>query len=70
MLSELQLTYIDHVIGPKGLLSQRARIVVTNSVSAVRHYDNLLLLRRGIILERGHYGDVIEQPDSELCKLM
>ncbi|KAF8340537.1 metal resistance protein YCF1 [Cantharellus anzutake] len=60
----------DKVIGPRGLLSQKARIVVTNSVASVREYDNLILIRRGIILERGSYEVIMQKPGSELCKLI
>ncbi|KAF9518525.1 hypothetical protein BS47DRAFT_1388932 [Hydnum rufescens UP504] len=60
----------DHVIGPKGMLSQKARIVVTNSVSFVREYDEILLLRRGIILESGCYKNIKKKPNSQLCKLI
>lgn len=58
------------MIGPKGLLSQKARVVVTNSVANVKEYDQIILIRRGIILEEGTYSEIVAKPDSELCKLM
>ncbi|KAF8317395.1 hypothetical protein DL93DRAFT_2125118 [Clavulina sp. PMI_390] len=60
----------DRVIGPRGLLAQKARIVVTNSVANVKEYDQIVLLRRGIILEEGTYETIMSKPDSELCKLI
>lgn len=63
-------SHIDHVIGPFGLLSQKARVVVTNSVNHIKDYDEIILIRRGIILESGTYDDILKQPSSELCKLM
>lgn len=58
------------MIGPRGLLSHKARVVVTNSVSNVKEYDQIVLIRRGIILEEGTYDHIMSKPDSELCKLM
>ena len=60
----------DNVIGPAGLLSDKARVVVTNSVAYIRQYDFLVLLRRGIILESGTYPEVISGGGAELSKLM
>ena len=60
----------DRVIGPRGLLSQKARVVVTNSVRHVKEFDQIILIRRGIILEDGTYDEIMSQPNSELCKLM
>jgi hypothetical protein len=61
---------LDRVIGPRGLLSQKARVVVTNSINHVKDYDEVILIRRGIILESGTYDSILSQPNSELCKLM
>ncbi|TFY83303.1 hypothetical protein EWM64_g713 [Hericium alpestre] len=60
----------DQVIGPYGLLASKARILVTNSISFVRHFDNIVYLRRGIVLESGPYGKLIADSDSELSKLI
>lgn len=61
---------LDRVIGPHGLLSHKARVVVTNSVNQIKDYDKVILIRRGIILESGTYDSILSQPNSELCKLM
>ncbi|KAL0574610.1 hypothetical protein V5O48_007360 [Marasmius crinis-equi] len=60
----------DRVIGPKGILSTKARILVTNSVSFVSQFDNLLFVRRGIILERGNYASLMANTESEFAKLV
>jgi ATP-binding cassette subfamily C (CFTR/MRP) protein 1 len=68
--SAVPYLYLDRVIGPRGLLSQKARVVVTNSVRHVKEFDQIILIRRGIILEGGTYDEVMSQSNSELCKLM
>ncbi|KAG2035311.1 P-loop containing nucleoside triphosphate hydrolase protein [Suillus americanus] len=60
----------DHVIGPQGLLATKARILVTNSVSFLKYFDQLVYLRRGIILESGSYNELMSNPDSEVRKLV
>lgn len=60
----------DHVIGPNGLLKDKARILCTNAVNFLPQADNVIMLRRGIILERGTYADAMENSDSELYKLI
>ncbi|KAG8965978.1 hypothetical protein FRC03_012713 [Tulasnella sp. 419] len=60
----------DNVIGPNGLLATKARLHVTNSVAFAKQHDALYFMRRGIILESGTYGEILTQPESELCKLL
>ncbi|KAF8909428.1 multidrug resistance-associated ABC transporter [Gymnopilus junonius] len=60
----------DNIIGPNGLLSTKARILVTNSISFIRHFDCLAFIRRGIILERGSYASLLANPNSEISKLV
>lgn len=60
----------DQVIGPYGLLAGKARIVVTNSIAFLKHFDKLLYLRRGIILETGTFDELTTNSESELYKLM
>jgi ATP-binding cassette subfamily C (CFTR/MRP) protein 1 len=43
----------DEVIGPKGLLSGKARLLCTNAIPFCEQADELIFLRRGVILERG-----------------
>lgn len=55
----------DRVIGPNGLLASKARLLCTNSIPFVRQADELLLLRKGVIIERGQSA-----LESEATKLM
>jgi ABC-type multidrug transport system fused ATPase/permease subunit len=48
----------DHVIGPHGLLKTKARILCTNMVTYLPETDDIVMLRRGIILERNDYQTV------------
>ena len=60
----------DHVIGPYGLLATKGRIVVTNSIAFLKHFDKLVYLRRGVIVEQGSYEDLVNNSESQLHKLM
>ncbi|KIK09066.1 hypothetical protein K443DRAFT_672103 [Laccaria amethystina LaAM-08-1] len=60
----------DNVIGPNGLLSHKARILVTNGISFLKQFDNILFIRRGIILESGTYEALVADPDREVSKLV
>ncbi|KAF8844780.1 P-loop containing nucleoside triphosphate hydrolase protein [Paxillus ammoniavirescens] len=60
----------DNVIGPQGLLANKARILVTNSIAYIKYFDQLAYLRRGIILECGSYRQLLSNPDSEVRKLI
>jgi ATP-binding cassette subfamily C (CFTR/MRP) protein 1 len=60
----------DHVIGPNGLLASKARILVTHSVAHVRHFDKVMFVRRGIILDQGTPAEVLANRESELSKLI
>ncbi|KLO11533.1 metal resistance protein YCF1 [Schizopora paradoxa] len=60
----------DHVIGPFGILSTKARILVTNSVSFLKHFDKLVFIRRGIVLEQGPFDEFATNEQSEIGKLL
>ncbi|KAG6828729.1 hypothetical protein H0H92_006917 [Tricholoma furcatifolium] len=60
----------DNVIGAHGLLATKARILVTNSIAFVKQFDQLVFIRRGIILENGSYETLITNADGELAKLV
>lgn len=61
---------LDHVIGPNGLLAAKARVVVTNSIHFLQHFDHICYLRRGVILESGTYAELATNPERELHKLV
>ncbi|KIR43264.1 metal resistance protein ycf1 [Cryptococcus deuterogattii 99/473] len=60
----------DKVIGPNGLLSSKARILCTNAVTFLPQADQIISLRRGIVLERGTYEEAMKDSSSELYKLI
>ena len=60
----------DNVIGPNGILKNKARILCTNAVNFLPNTNQIIMLRRGIILERGTYQDAMGNPESELYKLI
>ncbi|KIJ21067.1 hypothetical protein PAXINDRAFT_106999 [Paxillus involutus ATCC 200175] len=60
----------ESVIGPQGLLANKARILVTNNIVYLKYFDRLTYLRHGIILECGTYCQLVSNPDSEVRKLV
>lgn len=61
---------IDHVLGPRGLLSSKARLVVTNSIAFLSQFDHLAFIRRGVILEQGTYDELSSNDETEVAKLI
>lgn len=49
---------IDSVLGPKGLLASKTRILATNSIPVLLEADFIALLRHGKILEQGTYNQL------------
>ncbi|KAF8216283.1 multidrug resistance-associated ABC transporter [Mycena galopus ATCC 62051] len=60
----------DHVIGPRGILANQARILVTNSIAFVKQFDQVAFISRGIIRECGSYQALMENSDGDLSKLV
>lgn len=50
---------IDNVLGPRGLLGSKTRILATNSIPVLYEADFILLLRNGSILEKGTYQQLV-----------
>ncbi|KAL9128115.1 MAG: hypothetical protein Q9217_003136 [Psora testacea] len=50
---------IDNVLGPKGLLKGKTRVLATNSIPVLLEADFVTLLRDGKILETGTYEQLI-----------
>ncbi|KZV91942.1 hypothetical protein EXIGLDRAFT_769442 [Exidia glandulosa HHB12029] len=59
----------DNVIGPRGLLGDKVRVLVTNTVAFARQFDKLLFMRWGIVLERASSAQAMLKQESELLKL-
>ena len=51
----------DKVIGPKGLLKNKTRVFVTNSLGFLSETDEIVMLENGIISEMGSYEYLIEK---------
>ena len=50
---------IDNVLGPKGLLASKTRVLATNSIPVLIESDYVALLRDGRVLEQGTYEQLI-----------
>ncbi|KAI7635181.1 ATP-binding cassette glutathione S-conjugate transporter, partial [Hortaea werneckii] len=50
---------IDNVLGPKGLLQGKTRILATNSIPVLMEAHYICLLRDGRIIERGTYEQLM-----------
>jgi ATP-binding cassette subfamily C (CFTR/MRP) protein 1 len=61
---------IDNVLGPRGLLSSKTRILATNAIPVLRQASYITLLKDGEITEQGTYKDLNAKKGlvSELLK--
>ncbi|GAA5830633.1 hypothetical protein JCM11251_002541 [Rhodosporidiobolus azoricus] len=59
----------DRVIGPDGLLKDKARLLCTNAIPYCEQADELIFLRNGVILERSTYAAAISG-STDLSKLL
>ncbi|XP_042718857.1 ATP-binding cassette sub-family C member 2 [Lagopus leucura] len=49
----------EHVLGPKGLLQNKTRILVTHSISFLPQVDNIVVLVAGAVSEHGSYSTLL-----------
>lgn len=49
----------DEIIGPKGMLSDRTRLLVTNKLSVLPEVDHIIVLKDGQITESGSYEELL-----------
>ncbi|XP_058696895.1 ATP-binding cassette sub-family C member 2 [Poecile atricapillus] len=49
----------QHVLGPKGLLQNKTRILVTHSISFLPQVDNIVVLAAGAVSEHGSYSTLL-----------
>lgn len=61
---------IDHVIGPKGLLNSKCKILATNNIGVLSIASNLHMVEGGKIIEQGSYDQIMKQKDSKLFSLV
>jgi ABC-type multidrug transport system ATPase subunit len=60
---------IDHVLGPRGLLAGKTRVLATNSIAVLREANRVALIRAGSIVEQGTYDELISL-DKEVASLV
>ncbi|KAK8776949.1 hypothetical protein V5799_029711 [Amblyomma americanum] len=51
----------DHVIGPKGVLKDKTRLLVTHGISYLPQMDQIIVLRDGRIEEQGTYQELLQR---------
>ncbi|SJM84141.1 probable Metal resistance protein YCF1 [Zygosaccharomyces bailii] len=61
---------IDHVLGPKGLLKTKTKVLATNKITALSIADSVTLLENGEIIQQGTFQEITEAVDSPLSKLI
>ncbi|KAH3686130.1 hypothetical protein WICPIJ_002894 [Wickerhamomyces pijperi] len=61
---------VDHVLGPKGLLATKTKILSTNKISVLSISDSITLLKDGVITEHDTYDAVRNNEKSELNQLI
>lgn len=49
------------VIGHKGLLADRTRILVTHNVSYLPYADRVIVLKDGMVAEQGTYNELVRE---------
>ncbi|KAF9581949.1 hypothetical protein BGW38_000856, partial [Lunasporangiospora selenospora] len=50
----------QNLIGPEGLLSDKTRLLVTHGTHHLSEMDQIIVIRNGIITEKGQYEDLLE----------
>jgi ABC-type multidrug transport system, ATPase and permease components len=50
---------IDNVLGPRGLLKSKTRVLATNSIPVLVESDYICMLKDGEIVERGTYNELL-----------
>lgn len=61
---------IEHVIGPRGLLKSKTKLLVTNKISVLSIASSVTLLESGEIIQHGSYEEIAKDLDSPLSKLV
>ncbi|CDH53089.1 multidrug resistance-associated protein 1 [Lichtheimia corymbifera JMRC:FSU:9682] len=59
----------EHVIGPDGLLRNKARVLVTHGIAYLHKVDNVVMLREGKVILNGPFDELMNQR-SELYALI
>ncbi len=51
----------EQVIGPRGLLQKKTRILVTHGVGYLPEVDRIVVMRGGEIVEQGSYHELLKR---------
>ncbi|KAF9997077.1 Multidrug resistance-associated protein 1 [Entomortierella chlamydospora] len=54
----------DNLIGPSGLLRDKARVLVTHGIHHLKDVDQIVVLKEGSIVEQGHYGELMKNKQT------
>ncbi|KAF8929221.1 Multidrug resistance-associated protein 1, partial [Haplosporangium bisporale] len=54
----------NHLIGPKGLLKTKTRLLVTHGVHHLEHVDQIVVFKDGSVSETGQYQELMEAGGS------
>ncbi|CAM1502994.1 Fc.00g077700.m01.CDS01 [Cosmosporella sp. VM-42] len=52
---------IDNVLGPRGLLNSKTRVLATNAIAVLKQASFVTLLKDGEVLEKGTYKQLVAQ---------
>lgn len=61
---------VDRVLGPRGLLKTKCRILATNNLQVLTVANNIHLVSGGRLIEQGQYERIVEQKSSQLYQLI
>ncbi|KAG9065094.1 Canalicular multispecific organic anion transporter 2 [Linnemannia hyalina] len=50
----------DHLLGPTGLLRNKARVLVTHGIQHLREIDWIVMLKDGLVVEQGNYQELMK----------
>ena len=59
--SHVGKSIFDSVIGPNGMLKDKTRIFVTNSLNFLPQVDEIIMIENGFIIETGTYVELKNQ---------
>eukprot|EP00055_Hartaetosiga_balthica_P014402 m.78839 g.78839 ORF g.78839 m.78839 type:complete len:1578 (-) comp8586_c0_seq2:145-4878(-) len=59
----------DNLLGPKGFLKKKARLLVTHALHVLSQTDSIVMLRDGTIIEQGTYSELMSG-EKEFAKLI
>ena len=60
----------DKVIGPGGMLKDKARLLVTHSVAFLPQCDHIVVMEEGTMKEQGTYDELLNKEDGQLARLV